>query len=295
MTLNDKPSNIYNVFIISSDEKLLNTLVNLQEAGVSFMRKDSFELQEILTNVVKKVLDILIIDLDDMDSELLKNIVLNIKNRHQLEKLPLIVISSNCDIESRIQILNNGVDDFIEKPIILDEFLARINNVLRRCKKFTEEEILIADDIQINILNRRVEIRGKQIKISSKEFGILKLLAENYNKIFSRFDILNIVWNDQFGIKVNKRTIDVHINRLRVALGCNKSGDSYIRTVRGEGYSLHIDDYKDSKDYLINNYYNVDQTYYGFQNYLNKNQNFYDMKINQRHYLGEFDCLTQLS
>ena len=73
MTLNDKPSNIYNVFIISSDEKLLNTLVNLQEAGVSFMRKDSFELQEILTNVVKKVLDILIIDLDDMDSELLKN------------------------------------------------------------------------------------------------------------------------------------------------------------------------------------------------------------------------------
>ena len=106
---------------------------------------------------------------------------------------------------------------------------------------------------------------------------------------------MNIVWNDQFGIKVNKRTIDVHINRLRVALGCNKSGDSYIRTVRGEGYSLHIDDYKDSKDYLINNYYNVDQTYYGFQNYLNKNQNFYDMKINQRHYLGEFDCLTQLS
>jgi two-component system response regulator VicR len=289
MSVNQTFNNAYNIFVISSDKKLIDILATIQEEEILFVQKNFFDLQEIFINVEKKTLDILIIDLDNIKNDLIDNIILNIKNKPKLQQLPLIVLSTDNDIENRIHILNKGFDDFIEKPIILDEFLARINSVLRRCKKFANEKIIITDDIKINVLTRKVEIRGKQIKISAKEFGILKLLAENSNKIFSRQDILNSVWNDQFSAKVNERTIDVHINRLRVALGLNKNGDSYIRTVRGEGYSLHIDDYKEIKDYLDKNYYNIDQAFFGLQNYLNKNHNFYETKMSQKNYANDFE------
>jgi DNA-binding response OmpR family regulator len=247
MNLNNNIDSLYNIFIISEDKYLINSLIDAKENNILFTWKNLFEFQEILINVQKKNIDILMIDLDSINFLLLEKIILKMKNTYQLQQLPLIALSSNNDIENRIQILNKGIDDFIEKPIILEEFFARMNSILRRYKKFINEKIIINDDIKINVLHRRVEVRGKQIKISAKEFGILKLFSENCNRIFSRKEILSAVWSDQSDTCVSERTIDVHINRLRVALGLNINGESYIRTVRGEGYSLHIDEYKENR------------------------------------------------
>ncbi len=271
MNFDSKLNNMYDVFVISNDDKLIETLANIEDKSIAVTQKKSFDAQEIFINVEMGSLDALIFDLDSFGNEVLNDIIINIKNTPKLQQLPLIVLSSDGDIDKRIQILNQGIDDFIEKPIILDEFLARIHNLLRRCKKFTNEKIILVDGIKINVLTRKVEINGKQIKISAKEFGILQLLAENFNKIFSRKDILNIVWNHSFVDSVNERTVDVHINRLRIALGKNANGDSYIRTVRGEGYSLHIEAYeKNHGQFLNKNYYYADRLSFGFQDYLSE-------------------------
>ena len=272
MNFDNKLNNRYNVFIISRDVGLLESFESIEDRSISLIHKKLFDVQEVFIGVERSILDALIFDLDSFGNEALNNIIINIKNTPKLQQLPLVVLSSDSDIDKRIQILNQGVDDFIEKPVILDEFLARIHNILRRCQKFTNEKIIAVDDIKINILNRKVEIKGKQIKISAKEFGILQLLAENFNKIFSRKDILNTVWNHSSVDNVNERTVDVHINRLRIALGKNANGDSYIRTVRGEGYSIHIEAYeKNHSQFLNKNYYYADRLSFGFQDYLNKN------------------------
>lgn len=282
---------LYNIFVISSDEKLVESFDKIDKE-ICFSRKNNFDLDEILSNVDAKFPDALIIDLDNIESFSLENVILSIRNAHQLQHLPLIVFSENNDIETRIEILNQGVDDFIEKPIIIDEFLARIHNILRRCRKFSSEKIISVDDIKINVLSRKVEIRGKQIKISAKEFGILKLLAENCNKIFSRKDILNLVWNDKDGSKVNERTIDVHINRLRIALGADRSGESYIRTVRGEGYSLHIESYENKRIYSNRGLFQSNMSNFGFANKIYGGQYNGEIKVDQMNYRNEFDFVS---
>jgi DNA-binding response OmpR family regulator len=185
----------------------------------------------------KSSINLVIIDIDSkfyQNTESLNKIF----NDIDFKDIPKIVISQNNNLEQKILIFELGIDEFIPKPIIMPEFIAKTKNLLRKYKKFLGEKIAQAGEIKMNLINQTLELSGVNIKLSAKEFDILKLLVENPNKIFNRKEILQSVWkNPQL---INERTIDVHINRLRIALSKMTNNRSYIKTVRSAGYSLDM-------------------------------------------------------
>ncbi len=281
----------YEILVISSDKVLSSVLREAEEnSNIRFTQISCLMDYKKQLHNFPSVIHAIIADCDDINF-FIGDVISEKTILKQLKYLPLIAISANTEIEHRINILNSGCDDFVEKPIVLEEFLARLNAILRRAEKSSYEKIITLGGIKVDTLARKVEVNGRNVKVSAKEFGILKLFAENVNKIFSRKDILNLVWADNESTRVNERTIDVHINRLRTALGADKWGESYIRTFRGEGYSLHVEE-EENRQYSENNsrmnrdfsFPSYQPDYHGGDNRQNK------MKVEE--FLDEFDFVS---
>jgi DNA-binding response OmpR family regulator len=181
--------------------------------------------------------DLIIFDLDiKLHSD--KSFLVKILNSPKLESVPKILISKNNTIEYKISVLESNVDEFLNKPISVPELITKSRNLIKRYRGLIKARKLNSGDLEIDLIDKSVFFKGKEIDLSGKEFAILRLLVSSPGKIFTRDNILNLIWkNNKY---VNARTIDVHINRLRVALRDpeNKSY-SYIRTIRGEGYSFN--------------------------------------------------------
>lgn len=138
----------------------------------------------------------------------------------------------------KIMGLEYGADDYITKPFNILEVKARIKAILRRTRKTekTEEKkkIIQAGDLRLDIDSRRVFIGDREVNLTAKEFDVLQLLAFNPNKVYSRDNLLNIVWGYEYPGDV--RTVDVHIRRLREKIEDNPSEPRYVHTKWGVGY-----------------------------------------------------------
>lgn len=159
-----------------------------------------------------------------------------IRSDAKLEQIPVIMLTAKNMEEDKLEGLHKGADDYITKPFSIKEVLARISSVLRRYKYVSSdnEEILKADDIEININKHIVTKQGQAIELTLKEFQILKLLLENRGNVLTRTFLLDKIWGyDYYG---ETRTLDVHIRHLRKKIG-DKEG-KYIETVRGVGYKI---------------------------------------------------------
>ena len=134
--------------------------------------------------------------------------------------------------------LEYGADDYITKPFNILEVKARIKAIMRRnSRKNTEAETsktIVYGDLKIDSESRRVFIAEKEINLTAKEFDVLELLVLNPNKVYSRENLLNIVWGYDYPGDV--RTVDVHIRRLREKIEENPSEPKYVHTKWGVGY-----------------------------------------------------------
>ncbi len=134
-----------------------------------------------------------------------------------------------------------GADDYITKPFDMRELLARIKVLLRRSnikneseQKKYEEHILQNGDIEINVIGRTALVKGKEIHLTPKEFDLLKTLAQKPRQVFSREQLLQLVWDyEYYG---DERTVDAHIKKLRQRI--EKAGPQIIQTVWGVGYKF---------------------------------------------------------
>ena len=155
-------------------------------------------------------------------------------------KIPIIMLTARIDIMDKILGLELGADDYITKPFDIREVITRIRVSLRRLEEFKKisdekqkEEISI-DNIKINENCRSVKVQGNEIQLKPKEYELLLFLSKNTNKVFSRNQLLDLVWGyDYLG---DTRTIDVHITRLRQKLG----EEFQIETIFGVGYMLKV-------------------------------------------------------
>jgi len=129
--------------------------------------------------------------------------------------------------------LDSGADDYLTKPFIFEEFLARIRALLRR--KGTEIAELQCGDLRIDILSHKAYIAGQELTLRPKEFAILEYLVRNKGRVLSRTQILENVWGYNFDPATN--IVDVHIKSLREKI-YTVSDEEYIRTIRGSGYSI---------------------------------------------------------
>lgn len=150
--------------------------------------------------------------------------------------VPVIMITARGETYDRVNGLDAGADDYIPKPFEIEELLARMRAVLRRMTKVENSPaVLKLRDIEIIPDEMIVKLKGQAINLSKTEYMMLKKLVENPDKVFSREDLIDVIWGK--GHFIDENTIDVYIGYLRSKID-NTIKDEYIKTIRGVGYKL---------------------------------------------------------
>ena len=156
----------------------------------------------------------------------------------EFSDVPIVMLTARSDDMDKILGLEYGADDYITKPFNILEVKARIKAIMRRVSKSNQskvnDKIIVKGDMTIDCESRRVVIGKKEVNLTAKEFDLLVLLAMNPNKVYSRENLLNIVWGYEY--PGDARTVDVHIRRLREKIETNPSDPKYVYTKWGVGY-----------------------------------------------------------
>jgi Response regulators consisting of a CheY-like receiver domain and a winged-helix DNA-binding domain len=156
----------------------------------------------------------------------------------EFSDVPVVMLTAKGEDMDKILGLEYGADDYITKPFNILEVKARIKAIMRRTggkeKAGEKAKIIESKDMKLDCEGRRVYIRGKEINLTAKEFEVLELLMLNKNKVYSRENLLKIVWGSDYPGDV--RTVDVHIRRLREKIESNPSEPKYVHTKWGVGY-----------------------------------------------------------
>lgn len=158
-----------------------------------------------------------------------------LKMRPETRGIPIIMLSARAEEVDRIRGLETGADDYVIKPYSVLELMARARAQLRRVRPSTAGVVLEHEDIRLDPESHRVYRGEKVLKLGPTEFKLLVTLMERPGRVFSREQLLDLVWGRD--IYVDTRTVDVHVGRLRKSLMQHGGGDP-VRTVRGAGYAL---------------------------------------------------------
>ena len=161
-----------------------------------------------------------------------------LRQRNETRNLPIIMLTARGEESDRVRGLDTGADDYVVKPFSMTELTARIRAVLRRLRPGLAEDRVKRGDILIDRVAHRVKRAGSEIHLGPTEFRLLDYLMQHPGRVFSREQLLDAVWGSD--VYVEARTVDVHIGRLRKALGVSEDDDP-IRTVRSAGYSLDLE------------------------------------------------------
>jgi two-component system phosphate regulon response regulator PhoB len=147
--------------------------------------------------------------------------------------VPILMLTARGDEPDKVAGLDAGADDYITKPFSTQELLARIRAVLRRRAPEQDTEAVTIGELALDASTYRVSFRGQALKVGPTEFKLLNYLMKHPERVHSRQQLLDKVWGDH--VFIEERTVDVHVKRLREALG---SAGAMVETVRGAGYRL---------------------------------------------------------
>ncbi len=149
--------------------------------------------------------------------------------------LPVIMLTARGEEDDRIRGLDTGADDYLTKPFSMTELMARLRAVLRRTRTSLTGDVATFGDISLDRERRRVRRGQREVHLGPTEFRMLDCLLQRPGRVYSREQLLDLVWGRD--VYVEARTVDVHVGRLRKAL--NRRGEKDpIRTVRAAGYAL---------------------------------------------------------
>ncbi|MES5928850.1 response regulator transcription factor [Bacillus cereus group sp. MG9] len=200
------------------------TIASDGEEGVGVFSKGSFDLI---------ILDIMMPKLDGLE------VVRIIREK---SAVPILMMSAkDTDVDKAVG-LGLGADDYICKPFSMIELAARVKAGIRRSTKYSavesKDEAIQIGDLIIDPINFTVEKKGRQLKLTLKEFEILKLFVKNQNRVFTKAQIYTLVWNEEYYGDDN--VINVHMRRLREKIESDPSNPEYIKTLWGIGYKLEV-------------------------------------------------------
>ncbi|MFV0465166.1 MAG: response regulator transcription factor [Lachnospiraceae bacterium] len=220
--------------LVVDDEKLIvkGIRFSLEQDG---MEVDcAYDGDEALKMATENQYDIILLDimLPKMDGfEVCQHI-------REFSTVPIVMLTAKGDDMDKILGLEYGADDYITKPFNILEVKARIKAIIRRTSqnetRNDKNAILVSGDLKMDGVNRRLFIQDNEINLTAKEFDLLELLVTNPNKVYSREDLLNLVWGYEYPGDV--RTVDVHVRRLREKVEQNPSEPRYVHTKWGVGY-----------------------------------------------------------
>ncbi len=161
----------------------------------------------------------------------------------EFSDVPVIMLTAKGDDMDKILGLEYGADDYITKPFNILEVKARIKAIMRRSARTSSREAKHPQVIEMGMLKldmegKRAYIAGREINLTAREFDVLELLATHPGKVYSREELLNLVWGKDY--PGDERTVDVHIRRLREKIEESPSNPRYVHTKWGVGYYFQV-------------------------------------------------------
>ena len=219
--------------LVVDDEKLIvkGIRFSLEQDGMDV--ESAYDGEEALAMATAKEYDMILLDvmLPKMDGfEVCRAI-------REFSDVPIVMLTAKGDDMDKILGLEFGADDYITKPFNILEVKARIKAIMRRTSNLraTDDDSKIEKgDLKMDCDSHRLFILGREINLTTKEFKLLELLVRNENKVYSRENLLNLVWGAEYPGDV--RTVDVHVRRLREKIENNPSEPKYVHTKWGVGY-----------------------------------------------------------
>ncbi len=221
----------YRVLVINEDETLTKHIKSNLEQD-KYIVNISCNSQQALKNIEENIYNLIIINtiLSGLDG------LTVLKKIREKSHVPVILMSEDCKDEDKIRGFELGADDYVIKPIKIQELRARIKALIRRAYEYvsSKNDIINVRDVAIDITSRKVNVAGRHVELTSKEYDILFLLVTNPGKIYNRETLLEIIWGyDYYG---DSRTVDVHVRRLREKIEKDPANPQYIMTKWGVGY-----------------------------------------------------------
>ncbi|PES60331.1 DNA-binding response regulator [Bacillus cereus] len=224
------------IMIVDDDKEIRNLIsVYLENEGLQTQKVE--DAIEALKQLEEKEFDLIILDImmPNMDG-----IEACMKIREE-RTIPIIMLSAKSEDMDKIQGLTSGADDYLSKPFNPLELIARVKSQLRRYTKYNTEtnkkkNIIEIGDLTLNTDARQVWVRGKETRLTPKEFDILELLARNKGMVLSIEKIYEAVWKENFYKSDNN--VMVHITRIREKIEEYSKRPIYIKTVWGVGYKI---------------------------------------------------------
>lgn len=223
--------------LIVEDEAAIATLIrfNLEQAGFQVSVSGSVEESKILIN--NQLPDLILLDWMLPQTSGVQ-FVGQLRADSRTRELPIILLTARSEDVDKETGLNQGADDYITKPFSPRELVARVNALLRRRAPQKTENIIRLSSLTLDPSQFSVQVADKKIEFSPSEFKLLHFFMTHPNRIYTRRQLLDLVWGDH--IFVEERTIDVHIRRLRRGLESVNLAH-WVQTIRGSGYQFSPD------------------------------------------------------
>jgi two-component system phosphate regulon response regulator PhoB len=217
--------------LIVDDEAPIREMiaVALEMAGYDCMEAENA--QQALAAIVDRRPDLLLLDWMLPGSSGIE-LARRLKRDELTAQIPIIMLTAKGEEDNKIQGLEVGADDYITKPFSPRELVARLKAVLRRAGPADSETPLEVDGLLLDPVSHRVTIDGQPVEMGPTEYRLLQFFMTHQERAYTRNQLLDQVWGGN--VYVEERTIDVHIRRLRKAIGTRH--ENLVQTVRGTGY-----------------------------------------------------------
>ncbi|MGG2064138.1 response regulator transcription factor [Bacillus sp. S14(2024)] len=228
----------HNILLVEDD-------LSIREMVESYLTKEGFTVatasdgEEGLAKFLQERFDLIILDImmPKMDGLEVMNII------RKKSSVPILIMSAkDTDLDKALG-LGLGADDYICKPFSMIELSARVKAGIRRSTTYSapqqkQDDMIMIGNLKIDTANFTVQKNDEAIKLTSKEFELLKLFATNQNRVFTKAQIYSLIWNEEY--YGDENVINVHMRRLREKIEDDPSQPQYIKTLWGIGYKLEV-------------------------------------------------------
>ncbi|OED40275.1 phosphate regulon transcriptional regulatory protein PhoB [Endozoicomonas sp. (ex Bugula neritina AB1)] len=217
--------------LVVDDEASIREMVVIALEMSGFQCLEASDALQAHSMIVDKKPDLILLDWMMPDISGIE-LARRLKRDEMTREIPIIMLTAKGEEDHKIQGLETGADDYITKPFSTRELVARSKAVMRRSGSGEDEAAIIVKGLELDPVSHRVSIDGTAAEMGPTEYRLLQFFLTHQERAYSRGQLLDQVWGGN--VYVEERTVDVHIRRLRKALGSGY--EHYVQTVRGTGY-----------------------------------------------------------
>lgn len=222
--------------LMVDDEPAIRELVGFSLSRAGFDYAEAGDVAEAEAELLRELPDLILLDWMLPDRPGIDFVKL-LRNDPSTRSIPVIMLTARGEEEDKVRGLKHGADDYVTKPFSPKELVARIEAVLRRAKSEATDEQVTVDGLLLDPVSHRVTVEERDVVLGPTEFRLLHLFMTHPERVYSRTQLLDLVWGRN--IHVGPRTVDMHVSNLRKALEAS-GHHRLIQTVRGSGYRLSV-------------------------------------------------------